>query len=90
METLPSFKRIRQEQAPDKPLDEFLSEVCKEQPQKLKKSEKLVFGAFRGVIPKIIDIWRESGSERTFEEYLDEITANHEQISNKSKKEVVK
>ena len=49
-----------------------------------------MFGAFRGVIPKIIDIWRESGSERTFEEYLDEITANHEQISKKSKKEVVK
>ena len=54
----------------------------------MKKKEKILFGAFKGVIPKIIGIWRESGSEKPFEEWLDEIAARHERITKKSKKEV--
>ena len=41
MESLPSFKRIWQEREPGKPFDEFLTEVCTEQPQNVKKKEKI-------------------------------------------------
>lgn len=89
MENLGQFKDLWKRTAETKPFDEFLAETVREKPNGIKGAQKALLKAFAGCVPKIIVIWRESGSKEPFEKYLDGVAEAHsERINKKIKKEV--
>ena len=69
VDRLEEFVAMWQRECPEKPFDEFLSEV-QIGDTKLKVLNKALFNSFQRVVQIHIDLWRTSATEKSFDEYL--------------------